>query len=247
MTTPDYFNKARRALIGVIWLFIAAFGLCHLYQWHSQPTFSKPDDIDVIQYGHACKTPDMQQCTPAFIVQGKITPFTAQVIERQLSRDGNTLPYCFLSKGGEISATQSILNLLREHDATVCVANTYRINNKAINLTHIDINGDLVEGGLCLSACTLLYGAAPHRLMVGEPYIGIHNGQRILDFCFCTLSLGQPDEPAILDDLTDTLANVTRSDKRQGLIDMIYFAATIPNDQMYFLRPDDIGRFGLGE
>lgn len=241
------FLKIKTIFILVAWLFIAAFTLCHLYQWHSQPTFSTPDDIDIIQYGHACVTTKMEDCTPAFVVQGKISQSMVEAVELQLAHYSNKIPYCFLSKGGDIEATQALLQHIYTHNATVCVANTYRVNNQPLSLTHIDIDGVTLDGGLCLSACTLLYGAAPHRLMVGEPYIGIHNGQRILDFCFCTVSLGQPDEPAILDDLTDTLENVTDPEKRQGLIDMIYSAATIPNNQMYFLRPDDIARFGLDE
>lgn len=240
-----YLEHARKIFIWSVWLFIIAYGFCRFYQWHSQPSYSKPTDIDVIQFGYACTSTNEDDCERAWIVQGKITDFMAGVIESQLQQDGNTLPFCFISKGGEIAATKTILSLLYQYDATVCVGGHYKVNNEVMTLKHYNTSNEVVEGPLCLSACTLLYGAAPNQLMVGMPYIGIHNGERILDFCFCTISLSQSDEPAILDDINDTLINVKDPDRKQGLLDMIYYAATIPNNQMHFLTLPEISTFHL--
>ena len=240
-----YLEPTRKIFIWSVWLFIAAYGLCIFYQWHSQPTYSKPSDIDMIQFGYACTNSYDDDCEPAWIIQGKITDFMAGVVESQLLQDGNKLSFCFISKGGDVAATKTILSLFYEYDATICVGNHYKVNNKAMTLKHYNTENEIIEGPLCLSACTLIYGAAPNQMMLGIPYIGIHNGERILDFCFCTISLSQPDEPAILDEINDTLNNIRDPYRLKGLLAMVHYAASIPNNQMHFLTLSEINNFSL--
>jgi hypothetical protein len=198
--------------------------------------------LKIVELGSVCN--DRDECIPAHIVTGKVNKHMYLAIKDSILESDNNLIYCFSSGGGDSKYAIEIIKLFRENNLTSCVGSNYFVNNQKIS-TRLLEHTTPENGAVCVSSCSLILMGSPRRTVFGEASIGIHNGLKVLDFCFCQIPLSDPLSPLQLDDLEDIISTSKNEVHRSNFMNFYRFSQSIPNNEVYILTKADWERFGL--
>lgn len=198
-----------------------------------------------IQRGNVCTQQNTQDCYDAWIVTGKVDYKMTNAFANKVNRFGTKIPFCLLSNGGNLQAAKDIINIIRQSNAKVCLGSTYSVNGKTLWEYYKDINGNIIKGPLCMSACSIIFASAKQRLIFGNAFIGIHNTRHILDFCFCQLTVSKPEQsyqPKTYQALIFELKDIDDKKRIRKLRD---YSEQVSSDSMKFLSIKEMTELSL--
>ena len=198
--------------------------------------------LQIVELGSVCN--DNKECIPAHIVTGEVNKYMYLAIKDSISGSDKRLPYCFSSGGGDSKYAIKIIKLFRENNLTACVGSSYFVNNRKVSIRLLD-HATPEDGAVCVSSCSIILMGSPRRTVFGEANVGIHNGLKVLDFCFCKIPLSDPLSPLQLDELEDIISTSKSEEHRSNFMNFYRFSQSISNDEVYILTKADWERFGL--
>lgn len=200
--------------------------------------------INIINDGKVCITDDANHCLDAWIMIGEINEAMTHALTQKLDTYGTSKPFCLMSGGGDIKEAAKMATMLERHHATTCLGKRYVVNNRAFESSAVDVNGNVVTGTLCMSACPMVLAGGTQRIAYGDTHVGVHSARSYIDFCICEVPTSFSHEQIPFDKIAHYFSELSDKGKTR-ILKLHQWGEKIDANDMRFLGSKEINNIGL--
>lgn len=200
--------------------------------------------INLINDGQVCMTDDDDNCLDAWIMIGKINEAMTHALAHTLDTYGANKPFCLMSGGGNIKEAATMAMMLERHQATTCLGKRYIVNNRVLESSVVDVDGNVVTGHLCMSACPMVIAGGTQRIAYGDVHVGVHSGRRYIDFCICEIPTPFLDDKVSFDTVAYHFSDLSAQGQAR-ILTLYQWGENVDADDILFLSPQEIKRIAL--